>query len=97
MVPLPPVNWWPGNLRQNESKLSFLARFCELNGLDARRCMKVLDVDPENDAPLPGDAIARLSSVLREPCRWSRAYSHRPRASWVAGATVRRRPSESGI
>ncbi|UIF88478.1 hypothetical protein [Cupriavidus sp. UYPR2.512] len=67
MVPLRSVNWWPENLRLYESRLSFLARFCALNGLNARSSMKFLNVNPEDDTPLSEEALVRLSSVPHEP------------------------------
>ncbi len=67
MVDYPSVNWWPGNLRPYESRLSFLARFAELNGLSARDCLMFLKVAAEDRTPLPVDEITRLSCLLHEP------------------------------
>lgn len=66
MVDYPSVNWWPGNLRPRESRLSFLARFAKLNGLSDRACLKFLKVDAEDRTPLPVDEIARLSCLHHE-------------------------------
>ncbi|XYI32289.1 hypothetical protein MNJPNG_09020 [Cupriavidus oxalaticus] len=66
MVDYPSVNWWPGNLRPYESRLSFLARFAKLNGLGDRACLNFLKVDAEDGTSLPVDEIARLSCLLHE-------------------------------
>lgn len=65
MVDYPSVNWWPGNLRPYESRLSFLARFAKLNGLGDRACLNFLKVDAEDGTSLPVDEIARLSDEAR--------------------------------
>jgi hypothetical protein len=66
MAAYPSVNWWPGNLRPYESRLSFVTRFCGLNGVSTRQCVEFLRIDPESNAPLPIDEIRRLTSVLGE-------------------------------
>ncbi|MHA6884513.1 hypothetical protein [Ralstonia pseudosolanacearum] len=66
MAAYPSVNWWPGNFRPYESRLSFLARFCDLNGINTRRCLKFLEINPDENAPVSSEAIARCSSVLHE-------------------------------
>ncbi|QCC05363.1 Transposon Tn7 transposition protein TnsD C-termianl domain-containing protein (plasmid) [Cupriavidus necator H16] len=66
MAAYPSVNWWPGNLRPYESRLSFVARFCALNGINVRKCAEFLRVEPDGCTPLPIDEIKRLASVLGE-------------------------------
>ncbi len=66
MTAYPSVNWWPGNLRPYESRVSFLNRFRELNVISARRCLQFLNISPEANAALQADEIAALSSILRE-------------------------------
>ena len=67
MAAYPSVNWWPGNLRWYESRLSVVTRFCRLNGINARKCLEFLGIDPESSTPLSIDEIRRLTSVLGEP------------------------------
>ncbi|WP_080487071.1 hypothetical protein [Burkholderia ubonensis] len=66
MSAYPSVNWWPGNLRPYESRLSFLARFSELNGVNVRACLKFFQVDLEENTPLPESQIVRISFILNE-------------------------------
>ena len=66
MAAYPSVNWWPGNLRLYESRLSFVARFCTLNGISVRKCASFLSLEPDSATPLPIDEIRRLTSVLGE-------------------------------
>lgn len=66
MVAYPSVNWWPGNLRSYESRLSFLVRFRQLNGITARRCLEFLNIPLAENTLLRAGEIARLSSLLHE-------------------------------
>lgn len=66
MAGYPSINWWPGNLRLYESRLSFLARFSALNGVSARRCLEYLNIYPDDDRPLAEDELRHLASALRE-------------------------------
>ncbi|MEX3669792.1 hypothetical protein AB3X82_16515 [Paraburkholderia phenoliruptrix] len=67
MQAYPSVNWWPGNILPHESRVSFAARFRDLNGISARRCLDFLDIDLEEGSAIGPDTIERLSSILREP------------------------------
>jgi hypothetical protein len=66
MTAYPSVNWWPGNLRPYESRLSVVTRFRELNGISSYRCLNFLNVTPDSDSSLPQDEAVRLSKILHE-------------------------------
>ncbi|WP_434668231.1 hypothetical protein P5W99_36985 [Paraburkholderia sp. A3BS-1L] len=66
MTTYPSVNWWPGNLRPYESRLSVVIRFQALNGISSRRCLNFLNVAPDPDLPLPHEEAVRLSEILHE-------------------------------
>lgn len=62
----PSINWWPGNLRPHESRISFVARFCELNGIKLAKCKEFFKADVEDVAPLPGSDVRRIAGILNE-------------------------------
>ncbi|WP_176072378.1 hypothetical protein [Paraburkholderia mimosarum] len=66
MTAYPSVNWWPGNLRPYESRLSVVVRFRELNGISSHRCLNFLNVTLDSDSSLPQEEAARLSKILHE-------------------------------
>ncbi|ALD90522.1 hypothetical protein CR3_1288 [Cupriavidus gilardii CR3] len=77
MAGYPSVNWWPRNLRPYESALSFVARFCALNGVPARAGTAFLGVEPRHPGFISDDDVARVSSLLGEdPARLADVLQH---------------------
>ncbi|KAA6117545.1 TniQ family protein, partial [Cupriavidus cauae] len=77
MAGYPSVNWWPHNLRPYESALSFVARFCALNGVPARAGTAFLGVEPRHPRFVSDDDVARVSSLLGEdPARLTDVLQH---------------------
>ncbi|WP_176072357.1 hypothetical protein [Paraburkholderia mimosarum] len=66
MTAYPSVNWWPGNLRPYESRLSVVVRFRELNGISSHRCLNFLNVTLDSFSSLPQEEAVRLSKILHE-------------------------------
>jgi hypothetical protein len=66
MTAYPSVNWWPGNLRPYESRLSVVVRFRELNGISSHRCLNFLNVSLDSESSLPQEEAVRLSEILHE-------------------------------
>ncbi|WP_159082954.1 hypothetical protein [Burkholderia mayonis] len=62
----PSVNWWPENLRQYESRLSFALRFCRLNGISFRRGLSFLDLDVIGYQSIELRHVVRLVDLLHE-------------------------------
>ncbi|MDR6476198.1 hypothetical protein J2778_003698 [Paraburkholderia graminis] len=67
MAAYPSVNWWSGNIRRFESRVSFALRFRELNCISGRKCLDFLSINPVDDTPVGSGDIKRLSAILGEP------------------------------
>lgn len=65
MSAYPSVNWWPGNLRSHESILSFLCRFCALNGTSLAQGLYHFKLESESSVLSDAD-IERIASMLNE-------------------------------
>lgn len=72
MAKFPAVNWWRGVLRPHESRLAFIARFSDLNGLVARQAelyfqefFKQMDLSANDKLLTLADALGEDLDVLR--------------------------------
>lgn len=66
MKSYPTVNWWRGNLRMYESRLSLAARFARLNRISVSQCETYFDgVLSEYHMPDP-DRLAEVADLLDE-------------------------------
>jgi hypothetical protein len=66
MQSYPTVNWWRGNLRPHESKISLIARFSNLNGIKYVACEKFFDSILGAENSLNEAAITKLAGTLGE-------------------------------
>jgi len=69
MKSYPSINWWSGNLRAYESKTSFFARFCELNGVSLKTCCEFLGVGWNHYISLTSADLKRIAFLLNEDLR----------------------------
>ena len=66
MKAYPNVNWWPGNLRPNESVIGFAVRFCSHNNLNHSQFEQFFGFEIQNLDSITSNVVQRIAELLNE-------------------------------
>ncbi|HJV85215.1 MAG TPA: hypothetical protein VJ698_07040 [Noviherbaspirillum sp.] len=66
MASYPSFNWWRGNLRPYESVISFVARFCAMNGITVQQYNQLFGYEFGHENRLCDADLERIAMLLNE-------------------------------